>query len=111
MLCGIQKLLGERKEISQCPTYREGGIEYDRGESHGSSNMGKMNIGTRSAEENIPVRAFVSIVRRTKRNIMKLEKRPASLRVHDSYGNINPALRSVKEGGWMDYEQAVSSRS
>src|SRR5579863_5437568 len=105
MLCGIQKLSGEWEETDRCPTYREGGIEYDRGKGHGSSNVGEMNVGTGSVEENIPVRAFVSIVRRTKRNIMKLEKRPASLRVHDSYGNISLALQSVKEGGVMDYEQ------
>ena len=40
-----------------------------------------MNVRIELIEENVPVRAFVSIVRRTKRVITNLENLPPLLRV------------------------------
>ena len=42
-----------------------------------------MDVRIELVEENVPVRAFVSIVRRTKRIITKLENLPPLLRVRE----------------------------
>lgn len=73
-----------RNDTGRNPTYGEGNIKYDRGNSHSSLNAGEMNVRVGLFRANVPVSAFVSIVRRTSRNIKKLENRPPSLRVHDS---------------------------
>jgi hypothetical protein len=60
--------------------------------------MGEMNVRTGLFQESIPVRAFVSIVSRTKRNITKLVYRPALRRVRLSYRTISSRRRNVKQG-------------
>ena len=88
----------EMNEREEKQTYWEADIEYERHDSHASSSRGEMNVSAGIVEGSLPVRAFVSTVRRTKRNITKLEYRLPSLRARDSYRNISPANRNVKKG-------------
>jgi len=60
-----------------------------------------MNVGVELVEENVPVRAFVSIVRRTKRVITNLENLLA-LRVRDCWGNIIGACPNITKRTWRD---------
>jgi hypothetical protein len=55
-----------------------------------------MNVSAGLIEGNVPVRAFVSIVRRTKRNNIKLEYRPPSSRARNSYRDISSVSQNVK---------------
>ena len=89
-------------------TYGEGDIKYERNKSHRSLDTGEMNVRMGSFQESIPVRAFVSIVSHTKRNITKLVYRPASRRVCLSYRDISPTRQNVKqgrEGGAITYNK------
>jgi len=99
----------EMNERGQYQTYWEGDIEYKRRDSHASSSRGETDVSEGMIEGNLPVRAFVSTVRRTKRNITKLEYRLPSLRARDSYRNISPANRNVKEGVGRSCGQRTSS--
>ena len=72
----------EGKQASQQSTHGKRDKEYERSNGNASLSKGEMNVRRMElVEENVPVRAFVSIVRRTKRVITKLENLLPSLRV------------------------------
>jgi hypothetical protein len=99
----------EMDERGQYQTYRECDIENERRDSHASSSRSEMNVSEGMIEGNLPVRAFVSTVRRTKRNITKLEYRLPSLRARDSYRNISSASRNFGKRGREEWRSRTSS--
>ena len=66
---------------SEYPTYGKCDKEYESSDSEASLIRGKMNVRVGLVEEHVPVRAFVSTVRRTRRTITKLENLLPLLRV------------------------------
>ena len=70
-------------ETSEYSTYGKRDKEYETGDSKASCIRGEMNVRVGLVEEHVPVRAFVSIVRRTRRIITKLENLLPLLRVRN----------------------------
>jgi hypothetical protein len=70
-------------ETSEHSTYGKPDEEYDTSDSKASFISGEMNVSVEVVKESVPVRAFVSIVRRTRRIITKLENLLPLTRVRD----------------------------
>ena len=66
---------------SEYSTYGKRDKEYESSDSEASLIRGGMNVRVGLVEENVPVRVFVSTVRRTRRIITKLENLLPLLRV------------------------------
>lgn len=66
------------------PTYGEGDKKNERGDGHASSIGGQMLVYVELPKGQVPVTAFVSIVRRTTRINTKRENRPSRARVRSS---------------------------
>jgi len=70
----------------------------------------RRNIRMRFAEEHVLVRAFVSMVRRTRRNATKLENRPPSERARVSYKIISQAFQKIQREGRRNNIRVTSLR-
>ena len=104
-------------EPSEYSTYGKRNKEYESSNGNASFIRGEVNVHGKLVEGNVPVRAFVSIVRRTKRVITKLENLPALLRVRDCWRNIIEAWSKCHEKnmersrvGRRDHLRVISSR-
>lgn len=73
----------EVNETSEHSTYGKPDEEYDTSDSKASFISGEMDFSVKVVEESVPVRAFVSIVRRTRRIITKFENLLPLTRVRD----------------------------
>ena len=71
------------ERTSEYSTYGKREKEYESGDSEAGLIRREMNVRVELVEENVPVRAFVSIVRRTRRIITKLENLLPLLRIRD----------------------------
>jgi len=78
-------------------TYGKRNKEYESSNSNASFIRGEVNVHGEPVEGNVPVRAFVSIVRRTKRVITKLENLPALPRVRDCWVTLSRRVQMSRE--------------